>query len=100
MALQREDATVKVIVFGPTGGTGRQLVAQALATSHELKAFARGAAALPPRPGLASSSATRATRARSSAPSLARMCSARSVVVHGDAARMSARARSRPSHRP
>lgn len=53
MALQREDATVKVIVFGPTGGTGRQLVAQALAAGHEVTAFARGAAAVPPRPGLA-----------------------------------------------
>lgn len=43
---------MKIIVFGPTGGTGRQLVAQALLAGHEVTAFARHAAAIAPRPGL------------------------------------------------
>ena len=53
MAPHREDAVVKIIVFGPTGGTGRQLGAQALTAGHEVTAFARDAAAVPPRHGLA-----------------------------------------------
>jgi putative NADH-flavin reductase len=44
---------VRIIVFGPTGGTGRQLVAQALGAGHEVTAFTRDAAAIAPRPGLA-----------------------------------------------
>jgi putative NADH-flavin reductase len=45
-------AVMKIIVFGPTGGTGRQLVAQALRANHEVTAFTRNAAAMEPRPGL------------------------------------------------
>jgi putative NADH-flavin reductase len=37
---------VKVVVFGSTGGTGLQLVRQALALGHEVTAFARRPAAL------------------------------------------------------
>ena len=44
---------MRVIVFGPTGGTGRQLVAQALAAGHEVTAFTRNSQALAARPGLA-----------------------------------------------
>ncbi len=32
---------MKILVFGPTGGTGRALVEQALAGAHEVTAFAR-----------------------------------------------------------
>ena len=32
---------MKLLVFGPTGGTGQQIVAQALAQGHEVTAFAR-----------------------------------------------------------
>ena len=44
---------MRIVVFGPTGGTGRHLVAQALAAGHQVTAFARDAAAVPTRPGLA-----------------------------------------------
>ena len=44
---------MRIIVFGPTGGTGRQLVAQALAAGHQVTAFTRNAAAMAPSPGLA-----------------------------------------------
>jgi putative NADH-flavin reductase len=37
---------VKLIVFGATGGSGRQLVEQALAAGHEVTAFARNPAAI------------------------------------------------------
>jgi len=37
---------VKIVVFGATGGTGRQLVEQALARGHQVTAFARHPAAL------------------------------------------------------
>ena len=37
---------MKLIVFGPTGGTGRQVVAQALAASHTVTAVARRPEAL------------------------------------------------------
>jgi putative NADH-flavin reductase len=37
---------VKVVVFGSTGGTGRELVRQALELGHEVTAFARHAQAL------------------------------------------------------
>jgi putative NADH-flavin reductase len=44
---------MKLIVFGPTGGTGRQLVQQALAQGHAVTAFVRRAEAVPAQPGLA-----------------------------------------------
>ena len=37
---------MKLIVFGATGGTGRELVTQGLAAGHEVTAFVRDAAAL------------------------------------------------------
>jgi len=43
---------VKVAILGPTGATGRQLVAQALAAGHEVVAFARRATAIQPQPRL------------------------------------------------
>ena len=43
---------MKIIVFGPTGGTGRQLVAQALAAGNEVTAFTRNPASIESRPGL------------------------------------------------
>jgi len=44
---------VRIVVFGATGGTGRQRVAQALAAGHRVTAFTRNAAMIPPQPGLA-----------------------------------------------
>ena len=44
---------MKLILFGPTGGTGRQLLQQALAKGHAVTAFARHADSLPAQPGLA-----------------------------------------------
>jgi putative NADH-flavin reductase len=43
---------MKVTVFGATGGTGKQVVEQALAAGHEVTALARNADALPERAGL------------------------------------------------
>jgi putative NADH-flavin reductase len=43
---------MRIIVFGPTGGTGRQLVAQALAAGHDVTAFTRNPASIQTRPGL------------------------------------------------
>jgi putative NADH-flavin reductase len=43
---------MRIIVFGPTGGTGRQLVSQGLATGHKVTAFTRSPAAIAPRAGL------------------------------------------------
>jgi|EndMetStandDraft_2_1072991.scaffolds.fasta_scaffold04843_5 putative NADH-flavin reductase len=43
---------MKVIVFGPTGGTGRQLVIQALAAGHDVTAFTRNPGAIEARPRL------------------------------------------------
>jgi putative NADH-flavin reductase len=40
---------MKIILFGPTGGTGRALIEQALAARHEVTAFARNPGALEPR---------------------------------------------------
>lgn len=47
-----DEAPMKIIVFGATGGTGRHLIAQALAAGHHVTAFARDSAAIAPRPGL------------------------------------------------
>ena len=44
--------TMKITILGPTGPTGRQLVAQALARGHEVTAFARRPTGLPIHPGL------------------------------------------------
>ena len=44
---------MRIIVFGPTGGTGRLLLEKALLAGHSVTAFARSAAAITPRPGLA-----------------------------------------------
>ena len=41
-----EKHRVKLVVFGSTGGTGRELVRQALELGHEVTAFARHAPAL------------------------------------------------------
>jgi putative NADH-flavin reductase len=43
---------MNVVVFGPTGGTGRLLVETALAAGHAVTAFARDTATIPPRPNL------------------------------------------------
>lgn len=43
---------MKVIVFGSTGGTGRQLVQQALAAGHAVTAFARHPQSIPPAANL------------------------------------------------
>jgi putative NADH-flavin reductase len=43
---------MRIAVFGPTGGTGREIVAQALAGGHEVTAFTRNPSALEPRRGL------------------------------------------------
>jgi len=43
---------MRIIVFGPTGGTGRHLVAMALAAGHRVTAFARDAAMVPAAAGL------------------------------------------------
>jgi putative NADH-flavin reductase len=43
---------MKIAVFGASGGTGRHIVAQALATGHAVTALVRNPAVLPERPGL------------------------------------------------
>lgn len=43
---------MKVTVFGATGGTGKEVVAQALAAGHEVTAVARNVDAVTPRDGL------------------------------------------------
>lgn len=43
---------MKIVVFGPSGGTGQQLVAQGLAAGHEMTAFTRHPSAVPMRLGL------------------------------------------------
>lgn len=43
---------MKVTVFGATGGTGKEVVAQALAAGHEVTAVARNVEAVEPREGL------------------------------------------------
>ncbi|HSV54819.1 MAG TPA: SDR family oxidoreductase [Burkholderiaceae bacterium] len=44
---------MKIIVFGPAGGTGQQLVSQALAAGHDVTAFTRNPSAIAPRQRLA-----------------------------------------------
>ena len=44
---------MRLTLFGPTGGTGRQLVDAALAAGHQVIAYTRQADAIQPRPGLA-----------------------------------------------
>ena len=44
---------MRIVVFGATGGTGRQLVSQSLAAGHDVTAFTRNAAAFEARPRLA-----------------------------------------------
>jgi putative NADH-flavin reductase len=46
------NAAVKIVVFGATGGTGQQLVAQGLAAGHEVTAFTRSPDAVAMRLGL------------------------------------------------
>jgi uncharacterized protein YbjT (DUF2867 family) len=41
LALELEGAAVRLLVFGATGGTGQEIVAQALAQGHQVIAFAR-----------------------------------------------------------
>jgi putative NADH-flavin reductase len=43
---------MKIIVFGATGGTGREIVSQAIQQGHSVTAFARNAASLPAARGL------------------------------------------------
>ncbi len=43
---------MNIIVFGPTGGTGRAVIAKLLADGHTVTAFARNPSKLPPMPGL------------------------------------------------
>ncbi|MFD3456631.1 NAD(P)-dependent oxidoreductase [Streptomyces sp. NPDC058691] len=43
---------MKIVVFGATGGTGRETVAQALAAGHDVTAVVRRPDALQPHPGL------------------------------------------------
>ena len=46
------NAAVKLVVFGAAGGTGQQLVAQAVASGHSVRAFTRRPDAIGPRAGL------------------------------------------------
>jgi putative NADH-flavin reductase len=43
---------MRIAVLGPTGGTGREIVAQALAGGHEVSALTRNPSALEPQRGL------------------------------------------------
>jgi len=43
---------MNLLIFGATRGCGRQLVDQALTIGHQVTAFSRNAAAVPPRPNL------------------------------------------------
>lgn len=43
---------MKIVIFGATGGTGRELVKQALAGGHEITAFVRSPSKLAPEPRL------------------------------------------------
>src|SRR5690242_4624299 len=48
----RQGAIMKLAVFGATGGTGRQILAQALADGHNVAALVRDTTAVESRPGL------------------------------------------------
>jgi len=43
---------MNIIVFGPTGGTGRAVIGNLLADGHQVTAFARDPSKLSPAPGL------------------------------------------------
>ena len=43
---------MRIAVVGATGNVGTRIVNEALGRGHEVTAIARGAARLPPRPGL------------------------------------------------
>src|SRR5262245_9049807 len=43
---------MRLMIFGPTGGTGRLLVEKALLAGHSVTAFARNVSTIAPRPGL------------------------------------------------
>lgn len=43
---------MKIVIFGATGGTGRELVKQALAAGHDVTAFARNPTKFTPEPRL------------------------------------------------
>lgn len=43
---------MKLLIVGATGGTGRQLLAQALDGRHDVTAYVRSAASMRPQPGL------------------------------------------------
>lgn len=49
---RKVNTAVKIVVFGATGGTGQQLVAQGLAAGHEVTAFTRSPDAVAMRLGL------------------------------------------------
>lgn len=68
---------MKLAVFGSTGGTGRQIVAQALDAGHEVTAFTRHSTAMTARRGLtiaAGSTHDRASVARAVAGQDAVLC--------------------------
>src|SRR5438105_15298198 len=43
---------MKIIVFGPTGGTGRLLIEKTIRSGHSVTAFARNTSAIEQRPNL------------------------------------------------
>jgi len=45
-------ADMRITVFGPTGGTGQQLVSRSLTAGYDVTAFTRNPSAIAPRPGL------------------------------------------------
>jgi uncharacterized protein YbjT (DUF2867 family) len=48
---------MQIVVFGATGGTGREVIDQALTAGHRVTAVARRAGSLPPREGLVAAAA-------------------------------------------
>jgi putative NADH-flavin reductase len=49
---KRRGIAMKIIVFGPTGGTGRLLLEKAIHRRHSVTAFTRNTSAIEPRPDL------------------------------------------------